>query len=138
MPIYKRCSRCGKRMPSGSKCECIKARHKEYDKFTRDKVSDSFYHSKEWEIARANAISHYNGIDIYSYYVKGIIEYGTTVHHIVPLKDNWDMRIDKLNLIYLTDANHQHMHKEMKIGKYNEVIETLNKLVEKYNREFAD
>ena len=55
MPIYKRCGRCGTRLPSGTKCECIKERHKEYDKYSRDKKADAFYHSIEWEIARDDA-----------------------------------------------------------------------------------
>ena len=137
MPIYKRCSRCGKRLPSGTKCECIKKRHKEYDKYTRDKVAEDFYHSKDWELARDDAISFYTGIDIYSYYVLGAIEYGTTVHHIVPLKDDWSKRADRHNLIYLTDSNHQLMHKAMREGRYKETIELLNKLANKYEQEFS-
>lgn len=137
MPIYKRCGRCGKRMPSGSKCECLKERHKEYDKFTRDKVSDAFYHSKEWEIARADTINYYTGVDIYSFFVKGILEYGTTVHHIIPLKEDWDKRINKSNLIYLTDINHQLIHKAMKDGQYKETIELLNNLTLKYEQVFV-
>ena len=35
--IYKRCSRCGKRIESGQTCECVKMRHKEYDRLSRDK-----------------------------------------------------------------------------------------------------
>jgi 5-methylcytosine-specific restriction enzyme A len=137
MPIYRRCGRCGKRLPSGTKCECLKERHKEYDKYSRDKVSDDFYHSKEWEIARDDAISYYAGLDIYSYYIEGILEYGQTVHHIIPLKDDWNKRTDRINLIYLTDSNHQLIHKAMREGKYNEMIELLNGLVERYEQEFG-
>ncbi len=136
MPIYKRCSRCGKRLPSGSKCDCLKQRHKEYDKYSRDKKSDAFYHSKEWELARDDTINYYTGIDIYSYYILGKIEYGQTVHHIVPLKDDWIKRVDRKNLIYLTESNHQLIHKAMNEGKYGETIELLNGLVKRYEEEF--
>ncbi len=136
MPIYKRCGRCGTRLPSGTKCECIKERHKEYDKYSRDKKADAFYHSIEWEIARDDAKAHYKGIDIYSYYVLGKLEYGQTVHHIVPLKDDWSKRVDKKNLIYVTESNHQLIHKAMREGRYKEIIELLRSLVEKFEREF--
>lgn len=137
MPIYKRCGRCGKRLPSGTKCECLKERHREYDKYTRDKVTDAFYHSDEWELAREDAKAYYTGIDIYSYYVLDKLEYGQTVHHIIPLRDDWSKRVDKRNLIYLTESNHQLIHKAMREGRYNEMIELLSRLVEKYEQEFA-
>lgn len=145
MPIYKRCSRCGNRIPSGTKCPCIieiekqrkKARDKYYDDNVRDKVADDFYHSKEWEIARDDAIAHYVGMDIYSYYILGKIEYGHTVHHIVPLKDAWDKRINRNNLIYLTESNHQLIHKAMREGKYHETIQMLQDLIIRYEKEFG-
>lgn len=143
-PIYKRCSRCGSRISSGTKCPCIleiekqrkKARDKAYDKNVRDKKTDDFYHSKEWEIARDKAVEHYAGMDIYSYYVLNKIEYGHTVHHITPIKDCWEKRLDKKNLIYLTESNHQLLHKAMREGRYSETIELLTELAERYNKEF--
>lgn len=146
MPIYKRCSRCGSRVPSGSKCPCIieiekqrkKARDKAYDTTTRDKKATTFYLSGEWEIVRADTIAHYTGIDIYSYYILNKIEYGHTVHHIIPLKDDWSKRIDKTNLIYLTESNHQLLHKAMREGKYQETIQLLQELVRKYEQELGE
>lgn len=41
--IYKRCSRCGKRLEVGQTCECVKQRHKEYDRCSRDKDAAKFY-----------------------------------------------------------------------------------------------
>lgn len=145
MPIYKRCSRCGNRIPSGTKCPCIieieanrkKARDKAYDANSRDKKATAFYLSDEWEIAREDAKAHYAGIDIYSYYVLNKIEYGHTVHHIIPLKDCWEKRTDKHNLIYLTESNHQLLHKAMREGKYQETITLLQELVEKYEQELG-
>lgn len=136
MPIYKRCNRCSKRLPSGMKCECLKQRHKEYDKYTRDKTTSVFYHTKDWEKVRKQARAYYNGLDIYSYYILGKIEYGQTVHHITPLKDNWKKRFDLDNLIYLTESNHQLLHKAMREGKYKETIELLQSLTKKYKKEF--
>lgn len=49
-------------------------------------------------------------MDIYSYYILQRIEYGHTVHHIVPIKEDWSKRLDVNNLIYLTESNHQAIH----------------------------
>lgn len=146
MPIYKRCSRCGNRISSGTKCPCIieietkrkKAKDKAYDENIRDKKATAFYLSVEWEIVRERAIAHYTGVDIYSYYILNKIEYGHTVHHIIPLKDCWEKRTDKDNLIYLAESNHQLLHKAMREGKYNETIELLQGLVKKFEQEFGD
>jgi len=142
MPIYKRCSRCGSRLPSGTKCECAKnaekQRQREYDLNKRDKKADQFYHSDEWGLAREDTIAYYAGIDIYSYYVLNSIEYGSIVHHIIPLKDDWSKRSDKSNLIYLTDINHGLIHKAMRNGEYVETINLLCKLVERYRLEFKE
>ena len=73
MPIYKRCSRCGKRMEAGKRCPCLKARHKEYDKYSRDKKSRQFYNGKEWEARRAEALETDGGIDVYLYMTQGIV-----------------------------------------------------------------
>ena len=55
---------------------------------------------------------------------------------IVPLKDDWSKRVDKKNLIYVTESNHQLIHKAMREGRYKEIIELLRSLVEKFEREF--
>ena len=134
--IYKRCDRCRKRLPPGTKCTCTNQRHKEYDRYARDKKADDFYHSRQWDKAREDAIAYYNGMDIYSYYILNKIEYGDTVHHIVPLKEDWSKRADKDNLIYLTESNHQQIHKAMREGQHDEIIKLLQGAAERYRREF--
>lgn len=137
MPIYKRCVRCGKRLPSGTKCECLKQRHKEYDKYSRDKKSSAFYHTKEWEKVKEVTKAFYHGLDIYSYYILEKMEYGQTVHHIIPLKEDWGKRLKQDNLIYLTESNHQRLHKAMREGKQKETIELLKGLIKRYKKEFV-
>ena len=106
MPIYKRCSRCGKRLEIGKICACHRKRHKEYDKHYRDKRSTQYYHSKEWERIREEALQADDGIDVYMYMTKGEILVADTVHHILPLKDNWDKRNDIENLMSLHHDTH--------------------------------
>ena len=139
MPIYKRCSRCGKRMPAGAICGCQKRRYQEEDKYTMDDKYKLFYKSRSWNRARDTAIDFYGGLDIYSLYILGRMEYGQTVHHIIPLKECWERRTDVSNLIYLTESNHQTIHNIMAQGETQkqEVISLLFSLVERYRQEIS-
>lgn len=106
MPIYKRCSRCGRRLPSGCRCPCMKARHKEYDRYSRDKKSKQYYDSKEWQQVRTRALERDGGIDVYLFMSKGHVVLADTVHHIIPLKDDWDQRNHIDNLMSLHHDTH--------------------------------
>ena len=138
MPIYKRCSRCGKRIPTGTNCACQKRRYTE-DKHTKDDKYKLFYKSKLWIKARANAIDFYDGVDIYSLYILNCLEYGHTVHHIIPLKECWQRRADLTNLIYLTESNHQTIHNIMAQGEKQkqEMFFLLFSLIERYKKEMV-
>ncbi len=130
MPIYKRCSRCGNRLPSGSKCECLKQRHKEYDKNYRDKDSTGFYHSRLWKDARHNALILDGYTDVYIYMTTGEIVTADTVHHIDPLKDNWNRRYDTDNLMSLSHDTHskiEKMYEKDKVGTMKMLYEMLRR-----------
>ena len=131
--IYKRCSRCGKRLEVSDTCSCYN-RHKEYKKYRKDTREDKFYSSREWIKVRDIAKSKYNGIDIYSYYVLKRVEHGQTIHHIEEIKDNWDRRLDIDNLIYLTESNHQLIHKMYKDNK-KETMNLLFSLIKRWKSE---
>ena len=133
MPIYKRCPRCRERISEGTTCRhCTSKRHKEYNRSRTDTRLTSFYWSDQWKKARAKAIDRFCGLDLYSLLVLKKLEYGETVHHIVPLEDDWTLRIDKYNLIYLTESNHQLLHKQMKDGKKEQIIQELRALVARW------
>ena len=126
--IYKRCSRCGKRIPSGSKCECLKGRHQEYDRFSRDKKSKEFYGSSEWEKAREDALEADAGIDVYVYMTTGEIVAADMVHHITPLRDDWKRRNDIDNLMSLSSVTHsviEALYKQDKEGTKRKLYEML-------------
>lgn len=131
MPIYKRCSRCGKRMEAGKRCPCLKARHKEYDKYSRDKKSRQFYNRKEWEASRAEALETDGGIDVYLYMTQGIVVAADTVHHIIPLKDNPDKRSELNNLISLHHDTHSLIETMYKTQK-DKMIQELSEMVREY------
>lgn len=108
--MYVRCSRCGTRRPSGTKCDCIKKRHKIYDKYYRDDKSKKFYESSDWQRVRKCVLEQYDGIDVYHYYITGEIIKADVVHHIEPLRDSYDKGLDMDNLIPLSSSTHNHVH----------------------------
>lgn len=137
MPIYKRCSRCGKRLSAGQQCPCLKKRHWEYDKYSRDKKTKDFYGNAEWEKARIAALEADGGIDVYVYMTTGEILLADTVHHIVPLKDDWSRRTDVRNLISLHHDTHsmiEQMYRKDKAG----MIRTMKEILRKFREAKAE
>lgn len=108
--IYKRCPRCGKRIESGKTCECVKQRHKEYDRLSRDKDSAHFYNSSAWKHMRQYILDKFDGIDVYAYVLYGQVEPATTVHHIVELRDDKSQALLEQNLIPVSSATHNIIH----------------------------
>lgn len=109
--ISKLCTRCGRRVPVGGQCVCaswLKYKPCDSDKYSSD--TKQFYHTAEWKKARAFCISRCFGLDLYSFYALHKIEYGQTVHHIVPLIDDRSQGLNQENLIYLTESNHRIIH----------------------------
>lgn len=133
--IYRRCPRCRQRIPSGSKCGCAKQRYKEYDRTGRDRKTNAFYRSAAWRILREQAKARYMGIDIYSFYARGRIEHGHSVHHIIPIKDDWSKRLELDNLIYLTEQNHQLVHAMLQDHRREEIIQRLQDHVLRFKKE---
>ena len=134
MPIYKRCDRCNKRLPAGTKCDCLKKRYKEYDKYSRDKLSESFYHSGEWITARSNALETDKGIDVYVYMTTGELVVADTVHHITPLKDDRTRRCDISNLISLAHDTHSIIESMYKQDK-QKTMKMLYEMIGRYRSE---
>ena len=107
--IIKRCPRCGGMVQVGASCGCRQARYREEDRCKSPEIV-TFYRSVEWRRAKQSVIQRYNGLDLYSLYHLHLIEYGFIVHHIIPLEERWDLRLDPNNLIYVTASNHQKIH----------------------------
>ena len=82
-----------------------KERYRTYDQNVRDQKSKTFYNSREWKLTRSDILSACE-IDVYVYMTEGIILAADTVHHIIPLKEAWDKRCDKQNLMPLHHDTH--------------------------------
>lgn len=136
--IWKRCSRCKKRIPAGAVCECMqnikRERDKIYDKEKRNKKLTAFYASESWIKVRDECRAYYCGLDMYELYHNNRIVYGRIAHHIVPIRDDWNKRYDADNLIYLSDVTHQYVHKQMDIGNTG-IVEILKKCQKRWKEE---
>lgn len=110
--IYKRCSRCGKRLEVGQTCECVKQRHKEYDRCSRDKEASKFYNSSSWKRMRQHILDKYDSLDLYAYVRYGQIEKADTVHHIVEIRDDKSQALVEQNLIPVSSSTHNIIHSE--------------------------
>lgn len=120
------CEKCEAKVKKNSK-EDRRAYFKKYND-SRDDIYD-FYNSREWKCCRANVKANDNGVCIVCL-AKNVINYMTTVHHIVELKDDYSLRLKLSNLISVCDSCHRKIHsiydtsEEMKI----EMIKQLNEI----------
>lgn len=69
----------------------------------------NFYNSKEWNQLRNFKFAEANGL-CEECKQKGITRAGIDVHHIVPIEENWDKRLDYDNLILLCKECHNQKH----------------------------
>lgn len=143
MPLKKQC-RCGKIIDYSAKyCdECedkVKQTKKEsnqyYDKNIRNKDSSEIYHSVEWNRLTEQCKNRFKGLDVYSYYILGKLEYGSLCHHIEEITLNKDRRYDLENLIYLSNSNHNMIHSLYK-KDYEGTKKMLFELVSRWKKEF--
>lgn len=144
--VYKKCSICGKKVEQYEQCECIvQARrdsYKEYKKKRRldeqQKKQQDFYSSNDWLRLRDVVIADCFGMDIVMWYKDGTIESGYTEHHIIPIEDSWDSRLDVNNLIYVTEHTHQLIHTEYSKGEKQKkaMQKLLFNLLDRFNKEF--
>ncbi len=86
-------------------------RNKRYDKFFRDSKSTAFYHSTAWGKIVKLVRTRDNEL-CQLCYADNRITKGRIIHHIVPIKDNWNKRLDPINCICLCDACHTAVHKK--------------------------
>lgn len=112
MAIYTICSKCGKKIPVGTKCKsCTKETYRQYKHYRKDKKEQQFYSTKQWLTLSEIIKRHSLGMCLCCW-DKGIIEECTVTHHIVELKEDWNKRLDKDNLIALCSSCHGKVHKE--------------------------
>lgn len=123
MTLKKIC-RCGKVIPySIKRCpECeVKTeqerkqniKYYKQNTYERDSKYNKFYKSKEWIKVRQVAISRDHAL-CKDCLAKNTITSYNTVHHIIPIKEDWSKKLDIDNLICLCESCHRRRHNSMK------------------------
>lgn len=82
-----------------------KERHRWYDEQQRDKQAARFYHSIEWERVRQAALMRDHGLCIHCLRDKRITT-ADMVHHRLPVKTHWELRLTLSNLVSLCNSCH--------------------------------
>lgn len=142
--LLKSC-RCGKLIPQSLRMceECEQkqqSRHVTYNNTRRDQRAAEFYISKEWRAIRPVIMSVFGYVDIYALYVLHELETldeSDPIHHIVELEEDWEQRLNPLNLIPLKQRTHNTITALYKQSRAS-MIETqkqLRSLIEYHFRE---
>ena len=109
--IYKRCVRCGRRIPSGTTCGCY-SKYKEKRIYAPATGLKLLYHTTQWEKVRAYVMAQFVGIDLYAWHAQHRIVPASTVHHIVPAKEVGEAGFYEVeNLLPVSDASHKEIHR---------------------------
>ena len=128
--INKICSRCGKILPVGERCSCQPAYRRDYQKFRRDKRIQEFRNSAEWRAMRNKILTRDDNTDQYVLHTTGALRPGFSVHHIIPLSERWDLRLDEHNLITLSCDTHASLEYKYKTKYKTNIQQELFAIVE--------
>lgn len=88
------------------KVDYLKESRNFYDKYKRDKRITDFYNSKPWKALRLKALER----DLYlcaNCLANNKYSKATSVHHIIKIKESWDLRLDLNNLKSLCEKCHK-------------------------------
>lgn len=137
MKMKKVCSRCKSAIIDADQICCdscmekAKQRHREYDRFRRDKRAAAFYHSPEWVHMAAHIRQVQGGVDLWALHEEHrIVSDDLCVHHIVELSDDWSKRLAEDNLFLCSGRTHALIHKlyrQDKAGTQRRLGEILSK-----------
>lgn len=144
MALYKYCS-CGLRiLYSEGKCPDCKAKAEEQMKARRKRYRDNkpkdkemaFYNTKEWQRLRNRIVNSYMNMSVYSYCTEKKIVDSEVVHHLVEVRDDWNRRLDKSNLIPITRREHLEIHSRMEVEGKEKVRLELEQMLKQFQEEF--
>lgn len=147
MSLLKPCRRCRKLIPiNQSYCEDCQPvideelaqresqRHSRYNQQRNDKREQQFYKSSDWKHLVKYLANYYHGLCVYSYLVEHTIVPYYTMHHIIPVKDDWSKRFDSNCIIPLSESMHQQVEKAYREGRKAEVQKQLFDLLAEFRR----
>lgn len=145
MPVYRKCTECGKKVLEHTLCQCEeKKRLDSYKDYKRRRMMDKyekerqkFYSSDSWLKLSENIKKHYLGLCVVCWN-KNKIQESEYTHHIQTLKDRYDLRLCEDNLIPLCDCCHKKVHKLYDKSEKDKVViqKALSDLIRKFNDEY--
>ncbi|MCD3217872.1 hypothetical protein G8S55_11650 [Clostridium botulinum C] len=149
--LTKICSRCGRveidyNAKYCNKCSSVKDRERKesYKEYKNRRMKDAeerkrqrFYNSTAWISCRDNIKKHQLGMDLIEWSNGKIVD-ADTYHHVVELKENYDKRLDKDNVIGLTQSNHLKVHSLMDKSERDKrkIQEFLKELLKQFEKEY--
>ena len=129
--IYKRCPRCGARIPSGTKCP--KCKTHESGRKKSDGVRKE-YKTYKWQQLRDYCLKRYNYMDLYALYHDGKIVAADRVHHIVEALDAPERFYDTTNHFPCSDASHHMIHYRYKTEGAAAVQDELRRYIDQWRK----
>lgn len=131
--LAKICDRCHKRHDYNNKCDCYKLKNVKLKTDLYNVDVKQFYNTADWEKAKSKAMQRTHGLDPISLILYNRIEQAFTVHHIIPLVDDYSKRIDIDNLIPLTEKNHRMIHKMYK-KDFKGTVNMINNIISEFTK----
>lgn len=88
---------------------------KRYDRVRKEEKETKFYNSTAWEKIRKAALVRDYGL-CQRCIASGVTKIADMVHHIVPIRQEWNKRLSLDNLQCLCDSCHRQVHSDMEKG----------------------
>lgn len=106
--------------------------YKTYDEMNEEELKiQKFYNSKDWRKKREEILSRSNGLCVTCWSL-GRVRSASSVHHIVKLVDDFDLRLDDNNLIAVCRECHELC--ESSCDSLEEIEKLINKLKKEKNK----
>lgn len=130
MARIRSCGYCGKLHRTNEICDKKPKRRESYGEDVKKQMT--FYSTSKWQKLRELVKSDNNYM---CQICKEICEvsYADSVHHIVPINENWELRDDIDNLIPVCDFHHSEIHKR-NINNKEKLKKFINELKSKKNK----
>lgn len=130
--IYKRCSRCGARIPTGTKCQkCAKEIRRTSNR--TDGIRKE-YKSTAWTHERLRCLERYDYVDLYALYRKGKIVPADQVHHIEEVLESPERFHDESNHFPVSAGSHTEIHWRYSHENREKVQEELRDYLRKWRK----
>ena len=129
--IWKRCSRCGRRVEEGKSCPCGAGCRRGENR--TDGIRKE-YHSARWKKIREAVLVSCSHVDPYALYRDGRVIPADRVHHIIPVLSKPEGFYDMANLFPCSEGSHNEIHKRYR----HEGEEAVQEELRRYKRRFFE